>query len=428
MNAHDLLAKIAFDNVELDAGVEPLAMPLSLGRRNVERGEYECESVRPVRAALFGASKSVRAAKPDEVCKLEQLLSAEYDVPVLITRVQDVPTTRKQVKEVCFLKERKLSKVWVFKADPASTAKELITYHIVYGLGIPTGRPIGYIPTSAQEQYPFDVAVVGGILEHAGNPYTKLIDDLALEPRYVFDTALVIANMIAEYQVKLTRAKKEFEDRGIVLEHSSPTKELRDRLLAALRISEEKARPVMDACEQLAQKQSDTYVVSHGDIHTGNIVTISDEPNSTTLDRFGVIDWGSIVLDNPYGDVRDFWAHHARQAEKCCEDYQFTFEEVDRAYRTRVRQMVERDGAAWLWPDERVTKVDSLIQSVLWNVYEMYDPVRKDPKEIQEKARRHYGLLREDLNVLKNYGFRKEAMLVKKELSVLLKDEKYLWH
>ncbi len=425
----DLLAGITFGNVGVDYA-QTLARPSSFGVQSLgmnEKNESVIQSVRPMRATTAHVPESVHSAKPNDIQKLEQLLSAEYAVPVWITRVHDVSSTRKQVKEVYFHKGKKLSKIWVFKADPAATAKELITYDIVYRQGIPTGKPIGYIPTSASEQYPFDVAIVGGILEHAGDSYNALIENLCLMPNYVFDTALVIANMIAEYHVKLTSAQTEFKERGIVLERSSPRKELSDRLLTALHISEKKAGPVIDACELLAQKQSGVSVVSHGDIHTGNIVTKKDADGATSTDDFGVIDWGSIVLDNPYGDVRDFWAHHSRQAAKFCEQYQFTFEEVDRAYQTRVRQLLDEKQLGWLWQSKNAAQQDSLIQSALWNVYEMYDPVRKNPGDIREKARRHYELLHDDFELMKETGLRKEAVMLRRALSELLKTETYLY-
>ena len=60
-----------------------------------------------------------------------------------------------------------LYQVWVFKADSDKTAKELNICDIVHRNGIPTARPIGDFP-KPDEKYPYEIAVLGGIVEHAG--------------------------------------------------------------------------------------------------------------------------------------------------------------------------------------------------------------------------------------------------------------------
>jgi len=56
--------------------------------------------------------------KPDAVTLLEQLLTTEYHMPVRVTRIRDLPQTRKKVKEVCILKGNALGRVWVLHDDP----------------------------------------------------------------------------------------------------------------------------------------------------------------------------------------------------------------------------------------------------------------------------------------------------------------------
>ena len=167
--------------------------------------------------------------------------------------------------------------------------------------------------------------------------------------------------------------------------------------------------------------------MSHGDIHTGNIVTLTalDKTTgqvSTKIDDFGVIDWGSIGIDNAYGDLQDFWLHHYREAEKICGVYDYSFNDIESAYTTQVfKSAREQDFALEMPPHS-----DVVIQSALWNLYEMYDPVRTDNCDIQQKARTHLIGLLTDLGTLCDLGYRKEARKIQNELHSMFAETVYL--
>jgi hypothetical protein len=374
-------------------------------------------------AADTGSQKSnASSALPDAVQTLEKILSSAYSAPVRITRVRDLPQSRKKVREVFFLINNGISKVWVFKADPEKTKDELNAYHIIHQSGIPTGKPIGYTPSV--KQYEFDIAILGGIIEHAGEQYNELLQNMVLTPEHIFQTALSIADLIAQYQVKLTLAKGEFERYGVKLEKTSPAKEIRQRLLACLNV--DNADDLIQACEELYNKQAGDFVVSHGDIHTGNIVTQLEQDTNTgltktSIKRFGVIDWGSLVIDKPYADVVDFWLHHERQAQKLC-SYSFDIDMVRPAYEQKLACM-SRD---FVHGFNAGTKTDSVIQSALWNLYEMYDPVRTYSRDIEKKAERHCAQLMDCLHYLEGCSFREQSYKIKTALARLLADKDYL--
>ena len=370
-------------------------------------------------------SLGVEEKKPSEVSVLENILSLAYSSPIEITAINELPTSRKQVKEVHFFKTNHewLYKVWVFKADPVSTAKELAVYYIADQRGIPTGKPIGYKPSEDQKQYPFDIAILGGaMVEHAGDPYNKLLQNMRFAPERVHEVAKSVAGLIAKCHVKLTAAKDDFERYGVSLEKADPGKEIKERLLAALGI--DNADALIGACRDLYNKQSDLVVVSHGDIHTGNVVT-RERGYATHISEFGIIDWGSVMFDNPYSDLRDFWLHHQRQALRACGRYDFGFDSLNSSYIGQFLFDVKREGIEATLELSNC-KRDSLIQSALWNLYEMYDPVRKGPREIEEKAAAHCQALMSDLDQLQMWGVGREANAVKKELGILLKDKPYL--
>jgi len=384
------------------------------------------KSAIPRRKALIGAKAEKTETKPNDIQTLERILSREYNTKIKITSVKELPVTRKQVKQVFFLMNDGISQVWIFKADPEKTAQELSAYQIIYEQGVPTGRPIGY--ELGQKSYPFDIAILGGIVEHAGNPYNQLIENMNLEPQLIFRTAGSIAKMIANYHVKLTAAVDEFEQRGIHLEKSSPRTEIINRFLVGLKVDIKFGEGLIKACEDLYNQQSGQLVVSHGDDHTGNIVTIEEMDEKTgltqtSIDKFGVIDWGSLVLDYPYGDLQDFWLHHQRQALKVCNRYDFIFEKLDTIYREQFKK-TGRDYGLSL--DNRHRKKNALIQSALWNIYEMYDPTRKDTGDIRQKAVTHCKALFSALNKLKDYSCREQVNAIKGELRILLRNKDYL--
>ncbi len=390
----------------------------------------EAATLSPKSFGPFRASRSVggpaRApSPPNGIAQLEQILSSAYKTPVSITRVRDLRVTKKEVKEVFFSMNHGISKVWVFKADPEKTTRELTAYQIIHEQGVPTGRPIGFEAKKDQDKYPFDVAILGGVVEHAGDPYNQLLQNMELTPQLIFDASVNIVKKIADYQVRLTLAQDEFKKYGFKIENARPRKEIKDRLLLALGINEGKAEGLIKACEVLSRRQSKIKVVSHEDIHTGNIVTINKvDPRTglpvTSYEEFGFIDWESVSLSNPFSDVVDFHIHHERQALKVCGSYDFSFASIESAYRSHFDSLARKAGLT-----ERVSDNDSLIQRALWNLYEMYDPVRTDKTDIKEKAKTHAAQLWSVLTELANKGY-PETEMIKRNLKDLLKKESYL--
>ncbi|MBI2574861.1 hypothetical protein HYV82_03175 [Candidatus Woesearchaeota archaeon] len=362
----------------------------------------------------------LRTTRPDAIRFLEQILAEEYKAPVEITRVVDLPATRKGVREVYFLINSGISKVWVFKADPVGTARELAVYHVAYNRGVPTGKPIGYRPNELHHQsYPFDVAVLGGVVAHAGGPYNALIANMELKPELIFRTAEKVSWMIAAYQAALTGAASELEMYGVSVTPSSPGKEIRERFLAALKVNDAEAGVLIAACERIYSRQAGPRLVSHGDIHTGQVVTTetidsSTGKPSTSIERFGVIDWGSITSDTPYGDAADFWLHHQRQALKVCGSYHYEFGDFRRAYETAASAF-----GLNLQASQTGRNRDAVIQSALWNIYELFDPTRKDLPDIIGKFSLHNQSLRRDLDELRGFGYSAEAGIIAQEVSRL---------
>ena len=416
-----------------DARTEQVAPTSDLGGIDSSQGLPGDDDV--VMISLLSSTEHERevlletiSAKPDEIVTLEQILSESYKDRIEITSINEFSATRKQVKEVHFLKGVGdwLNKVWIFKADPVETARELMIYHLAHKHGIPTGKPIGYNPTPDQT-YPFDIAILGGVVEHAGDPYRDLLRNMRLRPIRIFDTAKQIARIIADYHVKLTLVEDEFTKAGVSLETSSPRKELGERFLAGLRITEENGEELLKACDDLYNLQSGVNVVSHGDIHLGNLVTVKRK-HETSINQFGVIDWGSIVKDNPFGDLWDFWIHHRRDTiDATGNGYSYTFERFAAAYLTRINALRTEYRVNIDLPSG-INPVDSPIQSSLWNLYEMYDPVRTDARDIQKKASFHCLELWRSLDKVEKFGgqYRETVHTIKKELTRLLDSKNYL--
>lgn len=376
---------------------------------------YKSKSYTP--EALPGALPALPRL-PAEISALEEMLSLAYKLPVKITRIKKLPQTRKEVKEVYFLiNETNLSKVWVFKAEPEKTRNELNAYAIIHRQGILTGEPLGYQPSASS--YPYDVAILGGVVEHAGDPYEQMLENLAWDSKTMFSTAEAIVRTMADYQIKLTQAKEEFEQYGISLLRADPGKEIEDRLLAALGKTEAQASGLISACRQLYAAQNSSPLVSHGDCHLGNIVTVMDEKYGGTLstNKFGMIDWGSLQFDTPFGDVQDFWLHHQRKAQKVCGHYPFSVSQLENTFLGALREVARENGRG-LTLDEN----DSLIQSALWNLYEMYDPTRKDPADIETKARVHAQGLWDSLDALgeRRPYLRELTETIKKEVAAVV--------
>jgi thiamine kinase-like enzyme len=364
--------------------------------------------------------KKIEIKKPDDIYTLEHLLSEAYDTRVEITSVNELPLTKKKVKEIHFLRMDEgwglNHKVWVFKADPEKTLRELTIYYLASKNGIPTGKPIGFEPVISQKKYAHDIGIIGGVVEHAGNSYNELIHNMRLKPARIHDMAVSLASVIADTHSKLNLTEQEFEQYDIRINNHNVETELTNRFLAALSIDKNKAHDLIQACIFLYNKQHSDRVISHGDIHTGNIVT-EEKISITNVRKFGLIDWDSINRDTPYGDLHDFWLHHTRQAVKACSDYSFNFEDIEKAYKHKCDEI----GIGFY-----LNKTDSLIQSALWNLYEMYDPTRKDLGDVETKAVHHANALYLDLSHLEELSYKAITYKIKKELHHLLKDKEYL--
>ena len=421
MTLENILAKISFERLEPRIySVTPVTFKYHALQEHVVSSLGPKSTVAYAAHADYGArlqadSKEVFASrsdtkKPDDITLLEQLLSDAYKTQIEITSIDMLPVTKKAVKEVHFLKHDEAwkynHKLWVFKADPEKTLRELTIYYIASSHGVPTAKPIGYTPEISQQVYPYDIGILGGIVEHAGDSYNQLLYNMRFKPRRVHDMAVTIAGLIADCHLKLTASKQEFAQYNIALEHMTPEKALLQRLLAAQKTSKTHAAALIQACTDLYHKQSAPMVISHGDIHTGNIVT-EEHVFVTNIQEFGLIDWDSISFDNPYSDLHDFWIHHKRHVEKCCAEYTFGFEELEEAYIARLAKSHHHFVA---------NSKDSLIQSALWNLYEMYDPTRKELGDIASKALDHSIALHADLAKLETLGCKQEAFQILKGL------------
>ena len=332
----------------------------------------------------------------ETVKNLEKLLSETYNGDVIITKITQLPVTRKKVKEVMFLLNNRMSKVWLFKADPKNTARELAVYNIAYEEGIPTGKPIGFTP-GKNLGYNFDIAILGGIVEHAGESYAQLIKNMELRPDFAQKAALIISEMISNYQHALTKATAKFNDYNIILKDSGPRKEINERMIATLKNTDIKMfDELIGNCEALYSLQSPYRLVSHGDTHDHNIITLlqydkTTSQNATLADKFGIIDWGSICVDHPYSDLINFWVHHKRLAKSTFTKYDYHLTDIISHYNKTSPLLINPD--------------DAIIQYALWNIYEMFDPVRSDKKEIAIKADYHHAQANRALKTLQNRGY-----------------------
>lgn len=371
----------------------------------------------------------IEISKNDSIIKLEELLSKEYNSKVDVTCINELPMTRKSVKEVYFLINSGLAKVWVFKADPIKTKRELEIYNIAYRNNLPTGRPIGFSDEKNSQYYPYNIAIIGGeIIEHAGEPYAALMKNLREKPSIVYRTAQSIASMIANYQITLTNSLKEFRERNVEIKELTPKKEIKERVATYLKIDDRNIEGLVRSFEALYQNLSSTRVVSHGDLHTGNIVTfVQNEPQIqkmvTKIDRFGIIDWDSLGMDNPLGDAVDFWVHHSRQARAICDTYNFSTDDFADLFIGEFNNLGKKHG---LYLEKLSCIRDTCIESALWNLYEMFDPVRKDQKDIENKAKTHLSSLLVELKKLESFSMHEEVYDARKELNDLFSQIEYL--
>jgi hypothetical protein len=311
------------------------------------------------------------AVVSDSVTNLQDLLSQAYQKPILITAINELPQTKKQVKEVYFMHDNLLSKVWVFKTDPEKTWKELVTYHIIYNKGIPTGKPLYFDPKS--KEYPFDIAVIGGILEHAGPPYKDTIKNIRFVPDKQIETGMAIARLIAEYQHRITEALVEFETYGITLPERKPSTELSIKWFPALGRPYD-ARLGAAADRLYSSMQGKQRVFSHGDLHLGNIVTMQHQED-ICINEYGFIDWEDMCLDSPTRDITDFFMH-----------FRYALQGNDALQKRANTQIMDQYSAIMQQTGMMIPENDFSIQRTLWNLYEMFDSTRKDPVDIEKKA------------------------------------------
>lgn len=351
--------------------------------------------------------------KPEHIAALEELLEIEYGTSVEVMSIESLPATRKQVKRIFFHMKDGFYQVWLFKANKDTTARELCIYDVAFKNGVPTGKPIGWDAITAKETYPFDTAVLGGgIVEHAGDPYKSLLQKMVFGRQRIFKTAQSIVSMIADYHLQLTAARQQLEDRSVTIENADPRKEIKDRFLSALRIPERDAKNLMDASVELYGLLLPVLVLSHGDPHTSNIVTrLEYDPRAgerISDSKFGVIDWGSLTLDTIHGDVTDFWIHHRRLASEVTgNNYPYTIMDVMPAYQERFNERGKQLGITFDL-EMGLFEKDIRIQSTLWNVYELVDPVRTDPHDIRAKAVYHLRELANDVRSLRIFSETKD--------------------
>lgn len=369
--------------------------------------------------------------KPKAITDLESILSSACARPVRITRVKELPATRKQaVKEISYTTgDGAIWKVWVFKADPKQTIRELNAYHVAFNAGVPTGKPIGYTPMQADAQYPYDIAILGGAINYAGSSYHDLLCELQLAPDLAHKSACRVARMIADIHIKLTDAIDEFSRLGIALPKFSVSEEISSRFMkgSGCDPNGKYAKELIRIFTDLDSKGSDILVVSHNDIHTKNILSLAQnnaygQIGSSYMD-LGIIDWGEIAMDRPHGDLQDFWIHHKRAMDSICGGYRFNFIDLEKEYEDEYNFLGKQRG---LFFDRENNRLCAKVKSAMWNLLEMYDPVRKDQKDIEDKATIHANALMQDLGRIAGFGYEKEAAQIRESLIGLLSDKAYM--
>jgi thiamine kinase-like enzyme len=295
-----------------------------------------------------------------------------------------------------------LYKAWIFKADPVQTRKEMVIYYVASMNKVSTAKPLGYIPHQNESRYPYDIAILsGGPVEHAGMPYSELIYDVAI-PRFVHNAAVEVAKLIADTHVRLTMQKSYIESFNVYLQPQKPDFEIRARLARGLGIYTENKfiTTICQLCNAMYLQQRGSYVVSHCDLHTGNIVTKQKE-DAESLRDFGLIDWGSTNLDHWEADLVDFFIHHKREALRANQKYNYDIKDLIKSYVNHFNATADSLGLEYNVSFDPRTLI---IQSMLWNLYEMFDPTRTEPKDVMQKAIYHGSSFMRDLETLEHNG------------------------
>ncbi len=365
--------------------------------------------------------------KPDFVATLEKILEETYQssLPIRITKIREIESgVKEQVKEISFWRAGGIYKVWMFKADPVETYIELTKCYIADKAGIRTGKPIGFVPSEKENRYQFDAALLGGVVEHAGETYHKLIHEYETAPELLLESAMFVARFIADCHVRLADTEEQFARYNVNIPVVTASDRIKKTLYAALAIDD---KELLSAVENLVAKQMQYKVMSHNDPHTKNIITPPkvSEIGLVGMDaeEYAYIDWKDLGWNHPFSDLVDFFTHFLRDAEQCCVPYDYDFSKIKDAY---IASFNKKGSFINLEMNESDLRNDALIESAVCNLCEMYDPSRKNSDDIRQKAIRHMQKLNEDLDELSTKGFRQEIRMIRKSLNDVFGDIEYI--
>ena len=237
-----------------------------------------------------------------------------------------------------------------------------------------------------------------------------------------------VAELIAEYQVKLTANKWQFEEYGVPLPRFDVGKEIRRRLLKGLKVAEDgHAHNLIKTFEDLESKIQGQSVISHNDTHTNNFLTAEHVSETGQVGdsylNFGVIDWGDIGWNIPTGDPVDLWVHYQRVTDTMLHKPRLKFKHFLEAFANKYNQLGQKYGLSF---DPREQMRAAVIKHTEWDAFEMYDPSRTDPEDIKNKAIRHYNAFQKDLQNLTTIGYPNQAAALKRHMDEIVKDIPYL--
>lgn len=327
--------------------------------------------------------------KPDDVSKLEEFLQVSFhDNSILVTNIDNAIVGRKSVRKVYFIRGEQIHQIWAVEAS-REIGKELAIYSIAYEAGVPTGRPLGFDIKSHATNYPFETAfLTGGFIEHAGDSYDLLIENLRFRPEKVFDSGVNIVKLISDMHCKLEFAKNKFNDYGINIPEANCEDEIKDRLVPVLGKNVSDLGGLIEACNRLGAQRKGARIISHGDAHTRQFVTQNDRSAQSlfaSTNKFAVIDFGSLSYDFPESDYVCFWTHHQRKALTSCRVYDYHLEDV-------------------LKGCKNLSMRNAIIERTLWDVFELLDPQRTVNEDVEKKAKFHYAHFEMMGKSLSDYG------------------------
>jgi hypothetical protein len=312
------------------------------------------------------------------------------------------------------LRPDRLYQAWVYQAEPSTARKEMVLYYLGSRHGVPTPSPVGYIPHLKEQNYPYKAAILGGgIVEHAGRPYSQHIFDLAL-PELLHRTAVNVSRLIASMHVRMTFLKPQIQAFDVNLNVIKPGDQITSLYSAALNLQVN--NPILTKLSQLFNvlyvKQTSPIIIGHRDLHTGNLVT-SSMGGSESLAEYAFIDWGDAGERRWGGDLLDFFVHHKREAVKANPQYEkyYSLEPID-AYVRKFNEEADNFGLEERVSFSRLSQADMrnlLIDSLTINAFEMIDPMRRNIGDIMNKAIYHGKRIIKDLDSLSSYGCREIA-------------------